>query len=115
MIFYFLLSFVFCHLNFIVSFPYLIKYYHIMFIIIVYCLGSDRLLDFFFIPTLLLSIPQPLFLPSLSVSLSYFILVPMLEFLGKHSFMSSPFPKAIPNGTCIFLTVELQVYNENPV
>ena len=45
------------HQNFIVLFPYLIKYYHIMIIIIVFSLGSDRpsghhtnasLLTFFF-------------------------------------------------------------------
>ena len=43
-------------IEFIVLFPYLIKYYHIMFIIVVFSLGSDRpsrLL--FFVPVLLLS------------------------------------------------------------
>ena len=63
-----------------------------MFIIIVFWLGSDRppgLL--FFVPTLLLSILTPLFLPS--SSLSYFIpAIPMSEPLGKHSCMSTPFP-----------------------
>ena len=34
--------FVFCSLNFIILFPYLIKYYRLMFIIIVFSLGSDR-------------------------------------------------------------------------
>ena len=33
--------FVFCQLNFIVLFPFLIKYYHIWFIIIVFWLGCD--------------------------------------------------------------------------
>ena len=33
----------FCQLNFIVLFPFLIKYYHILFIIIVFQLGSDKL------------------------------------------------------------------------
>ena len=35
--------FVFCQLNFIVFFPFLIKYYHISFIIIVFRLVSDKL------------------------------------------------------------------------
>ena len=53
-----------------------------------------------FVPALLLSILTPLFLPSSSVSLFYFILaVPMRECLGKHSCMSSQFPIAILNGT----------------
>ena len=34
--------FVFCQFNFIVLFPFLIKYYHILFIIIVFWLGCDR-------------------------------------------------------------------------
>ena len=67
---------------------------------------------FFFVPALLLSILTPLFLPSSSVSSSYFFLaVHMSECLGKHSRMSSPFPIAILNGTCIFPTVQLQVHN----
>ena len=42
-----------------------------------------------------------LLLPSSSVSLSNFYLaVPMRGCLGKHSCMSSPFPRAILNGTC---------------
>ena len=50
----------------------------------------------FFVPALILSIVTPLFLTSLSVSLSYFILaVPMSECLGRHSCMSFPFPVAI--------------------
>ena len=35
--------FVFCQLNFIVLFKFLIKYYHILFIIIVFRLSSDKL------------------------------------------------------------------------
>ena len=95
--------FSFCSLNFIVVFPYFIKYYHIMFSIIVFWLGWDRQTGFdFFMPTLLLSWLEPLFLPS-SVTLSYFILdVPGHKCFGKHSCMSSPFPIAILNGT-IFL------------
>ena len=61
-----------------------------MFIIIVFWLGCDRLLGLFFVPTFLLAILTPLFLPPSFVSLSYFILaVPMHECLGKHSCMSS--------------------------
>ena len=53
----------------------IIKYYHIMFIIIVFLLGCDRQSGLlFFVPALLLSMLTPLFLPSSSVSLSYFIL-----------------------------------------
>ena len=59
-------------------------------------------------PALLPSIRKPLLvLPSSSVSLSYFILaVPMHECSGKHSCMSSPFPKAILNGTFLFRSVK---------
>ena len=35
--------FVFCQLSFIVLLPFLIKYYHILFITIVFRLGSDKL------------------------------------------------------------------------
>ena len=67
--------------------------------------------NFFFIPALLLSLPTSLYLPSLSVSVSYFILiVPMRDSLGKHSCMSSQFPIAMLNGTCFFPTVQLQVH-----
>ena len=63
------------------------KYYHIMFVIVVFWLR----------------IPTPLLLPSSSVSLSYFILaVPKLECLGKHSCMSCPFHIAILNGKLFF-------------
>ena len=77
-----------------VLFPYLIKYYQIMFIIIIFWLGCDRVLGLlYFVPALLLSILTLLFLPSSSVFLSYFILaVPMRECLRKHSCMSSLFP-----------------------
>ena len=37
-----LVDFIFCQLNLIVLFPYLIKYYHILFIVIVFWLGCDR-------------------------------------------------------------------------
>ena len=59
-------------------------------------------------PALLLSILTPLFLPSSSVSLYYFIhAVPIRECLGKHSCMSSPCPIAILNGTFIFSRGEI--------
>ena len=52
---------------------------------------------------LLLFALTPLILPSLSIYLSYLILVvPMCECLGKHSCMSSPFPIAMLNGTLFF-------------
>ena len=100
--------FCFCQMNFIVLFPFLIKYYHILFIIIVFWLGCDRPSGhIFFMPTLLFSILTPLFLPPSSVSLSYFILAaPMRKCLGKHSCMSSPFPIAILNGTFFFRSVK---------
>ena len=61
-----------------------------------------------FVPALLLSILTPLFLPSSSVFLSYFVLaVPILECLGKHSCMSSPCPIAILNGTFLFSVGEI--------
>ena len=57
----------------------------------------------FFVPALLFSILIPYFLPSSSVSLSYFLLaVPMRECLGKHSCICYSFPVAILNGTCSF-------------
>ena len=84
----------FFKLNFIILFTFFIIYYHIIFIIVVFRLGSHRpsaLL--FFVPAIFLSILTPHFLASLSVYLSYFILaVPMRECLGKHSCTSSPVP-----------------------
>ena len=90
-----------------VLFQCLIKYYHIMFIII-FWLGCDRQSGLhFFVPTLVLSILTPLLPPS-TVSLSYFVLVvPMRECLGKHSWMSSPCPIAILNGTFLFSRGEI--------
>ena len=95
----------FCEFNFIVLFPFHMKYYQIMFIIIVFRLGWDRPSGLLlFVPAVLFSMLTPLFCVSSSVSLSYFILaVPMRECLGKHSCMSFPFPIAILNGTSWFL------------
>ena len=75
-----------------------------MFTIIVFWLGCDRPSGLLlFVYALLLSILTPLFLPSSSVSLSYFVLaVPMSECLGKQSWISSPCPIAILNGTYLF-------------
>ena len=76
-----------------------------MFIIIVFLI---RYSDWpsgllFFVPALLLSILTPLFLPFLSVSISYFILaVPFRQCLCKYSCMSSKFPIAMENGTFFF-------------
>ena len=65
-----------------------------------------------FVPALLLFILTPLFLPFSFVSLFYFILaIPMPECFGRHSCMSSTFPIAILNGTCIFSPLQLQVHN----
>ena len=101
----YLSPFCFCQLNFIVLVPFLIKYYHILFIIIVFWLGCDRRRDFFFSCPLCFFPPSryALFLSSSSVSLSYLILaVLMRECLGKHSCMSFPFPIVILNGTFFF-------------
>ena len=67
---------------------------YIMFINIAFWLGSDWPLGLLsFVPALLFSIFGHLFLPSSSVSLTYFILaVPMRECLGKHFCMSTPSP-----------------------
>ena len=96
-------SILFCQLNFIVLFPFLIKYYHIL-IIIVFWLGCDRPSGLLlFVPAVLFSILKPLFCVSSSVSLSYFVLaVPMHKCLGKHSCISSPCPIATLNGTFLF-------------
>ena len=65
-----------------------------------------------FVPALLFSILTPFFVPSSSVSLSYFIfVVPMRECLGKHSRMCSPFPIAILNGTSFFLSLVQEKLN----
>ena len=70
------------HCSFSISY----KYYHILFIIIIFWLGCDRPSGLlFFVPALLLSRLTPLCLPFSSVSLSYFVhAVPMRECFGKH-------------------------------
>ena len=102
--------FVFCYLNFIVLFLYLVKYYHIMFINVVFLIRILQAVEtyFFCVSALLLSMLTPLFLPSSSVSWSYFILaVSMLECLGKHQCMNFQFPIAILNGTFSFSRGEI--------
>ena len=93
------------------SIEFLIKYQHILFIIIVFWLECDRPSGLvFFVTALLLSTLTPLFLSSTSVSLSYdkwqAFAVPMRECLGKQSCMSSPFPIAILNATFFFRSVK---------
>ena len=86
-------------------------FYKILYFVYYYCIlvGCDRPLGLLlFVPALLLSILTPLFSPSSSVSLSYFVLaVPMRECLGKHSCVSSPYPMAILNGTFLFSRGEI--------
>ena len=96
-------------------FPFVIKYYHIMFIIIVFWWGCDRPSGLLLlVSALLLSILTPSFLPSSSDSLSYFVLaVPMRECLRKHSCMSSPCLIAILNGTFLFLRGEIVCLGRN--
>ena len=67
--------------------------------VIVFLLGSDGPSVFFFRSRFASSLLTPLFSPSSSVSLSYFIpAVPMRECWGERSCMSSQFPIAILNG-----------------
>ena len=105
-------SFCFLLIEFHCLFSFLIKYYHILFLILCW-LGCDRPSGLLlFVPAELFSILTPLFCPSSSVSLSYFILaVPMRECLAKHSCMSSPFPIAMLNGTSSFLSLVQEKLN----
>ena len=75
-----------------------------MFIIIVLRSGNDRLSGLLFFRARCSSFHAHASLITFSsVSMSYFIFaVPMLECLGNHSCMSSPFPKAMQNGTFFF-------------
>ena len=74
-------------------------YNHCIFIRIVQAVGNS----FSFVLALILSTLTPLFLPSSSVPLSYFIvLVRMRKCLEKHACISSSFPIAILNGTLFF-------------
>ena len=82
--------------DFIVLFPLLIKYYHLLFIIIVFWLGCDRLRDFIFRASF----------ASFHTHASLHYCCSHAQCLGKHSCMSSPFPKAILNGTFFFRSVK---------
>ena len=74
-----------------------------MFIIIVFWLGCDRLSGLLFlVPTLLLSKLAPLSLPSLSVSLSCFILAVPMHKVWENTLVWVPFPAALLNGTFFF-------------
>ena len=87
--------------------PFLIKYHHVFFIIIIFWLGCDRPSGLLlFVPAVLFFILTPLFCVSSSVSLTYVIqAVLMRECLGKHSCMSSQFPIAKLNGTSSLLSL----------
>ena len=91
------------HCSFSISYKILPDYVY-------YCCISIRIgcRDFFqSCPLYFFSMLTPLFCPSSSVSVSYFILsVPMREWLGKHSCMSSPFPIAILNCTSFLSLVK---------
>ena len=88
------------------TFPFLIKYYNILFII-VFWLKCDRPSGLHFIRARFAFFHTPLFLPPSSISLSYFILaVPMRKCMGKHSWMSSPFLITILNATFCFRSVK---------
>ena len=106
-----------CSWNCIVIFPYFRKYHHIVLLLLYFRLGSDSTDRqsgiYFFVPAFILSIYSSLSFYLLPLFfLSYFILaVPMREYFGKHSCMSSTFPIAILNGTFFFPAVQLQVHN----
>ena len=102
--FEYLSLFFFCQLNFIILFPFLIKYYHIMFIIIVFWLGCDR--------------PSGLFIRArctffhTHASLLYVFVCLIVLFhsccshawvFGKTLLHEFPVPIAILNGTSSFL------------
>ena len=100
----------FRQLNFIALFAFLIKYYHILFII-VFSLDSDKLEGLFLFRASFTFFCIRLFLSSSSVPLSYFSLaVPMRQCLGKHSCRSS-FRIAILIGTSFFLSLVQEKLN----
>ena len=88
----------------------LIKYYHIMFIIIVFWLGCDR-------PSgLIFSCPLCLFLYSRLSSCLLRLFLYLISFLlfpcaRVWEIIRAWVPIAILNGTCFFPTVQLQVQN----
>ena len=88
-----------------------------MFIIIEFSLRRDRPSGLiFFVPAFLFSILTPLFLPSSSVYLSYFVpAVPMHECLGNHLCMSSPCPVEKLIGTFFFSRGEMVCFGRSLV
>ena len=70
--------------------------------------------NFFFVPAL---IPMPLFLHSLSVSLSYILhsCCSHVQVFVKHSCMSSPFPIAILNRTFFLRNEMIEMVENFPV
>ena len=96
---------------FIVLFPYLIKYYHIMFII-VFWLGRDRLSGLARFTSFYTHASLLTFFVCFFVVCHLFLLaVPMRECLGKHSRIRYTFPISILNGTCFFQMGQLQIHN----
>ena len=97
-------SIFFGKLNFVVLFPFLIKYYYILFIILAFWLGCDRPSGFrLFLPLCFFPYSR---LSSYHLRLCV-LAVPMRECFGKYSCMSSPCPIAILNGTLIFSRGEI--------
>ena len=100
---------IFLKINFIVLFPCLIKYYNLMFIIIVFLLISDRpsVLFFSFVPAVLLYSLTPSYL-RLFLYLITFLLFQCAS-VWETLVHESIFPIAILNGTSFFPTVQLDV------
>ena len=103
----------FCQLNLSVLSLYHLKYYHIMFIIIVFWLGSDGPSGLlFFVLALLISMESPIFLPSFVFSSYSFLQVPMRQCFKKtlvHEFHPT---NSLTEWYLLFPTVHLQVRNE---
>ena len=99
-IFRLLCPFCFCYFNFIILFPFIIKYHNIMLIIILFWLGSDRQSAFLFFSCPLYFFPYSHLSSCLiRLVLCYFIrAVPVPKCFGKYSCTSSQFPVAILNG-----------------
>ena len=111
--------FVFCQLNFIVLFPFFIKYYHILFIIIVFRLGCDR-------PSgLLLIRARCTFFHTHASLLCAHVFVCLIVLFRSCCSHAQVFGKTLVHEFLIsyshtewyfiFPTVQLQVHNENSV
>ena len=95
-------TFCFLLIEFVIFFPFPIKY-HIMFIFIVFWLGCDGPSGLlFFVPALTLFHTHASLLTFFVCFFILFHSCAIRECLGKHSCMSSPFPTAILNGTYFF-------------